>query len=262
VIEGLWLRIAAALVFVPALLGFVYVGGQALALCCLVLTALMLWEYFRLVFGQFQILGFGLGIVIALVVLGELPALQTLPLLMLIALIATLLRPGPLAQSFSKLGLIVLGALYCGGLIPYLALLRREGLSLALMAMVCTWLADTAAYFTGKAIGKHKLYTQVSPGKTIEGVLGGMLGSVTTAFALRALFSILLGTKHVLALGILAGTLGVAGDLCESLLKRGVGAKDSSHLIPGHGGVLDRFDALMFVAPAFYIYATLFLGAP
>jgi phosphatidate cytidylyltransferase len=262
VIEGLWLRIAAALVFVPVLVGLVYVGGQALMLGCLVLSGLMLWEYFRLVFGKFSILGFGLGIAVVLVVLGELPARQTLPVLLLGALIWTLLRPGPIEKTFNKLGLTILGALYCGGLISHLVLLRRSGLGLALMALVCTWLADTAAYFTGKAIGKHKLYPQVSPGKTVEGVVGGMVGAVATAFLIRTLFSLTLETRHVVALGILAGMLSVVGDLCESLLKRGVGAKDSSHLIPGHGGVLDRFDALMFVAPAFYIYATLFLGAP
>ena len=248
----------------PVLFGLVYNGGQALAVACAGLSALMLWEYLRLVLAPgeayFKALGFALGLGVAAATLGWLQNTALLvPGLTLLAFLAFLVRPEPVQRSVTRLALVALGALYCGGLIPYLSLLRDKGQGLALIALLCTWVADTAAYFVGRAIGRRKLYPSVSPGKTVEGALGGLVGSVVVAFAVARLFGVALGPWHVVWLGAIAGTFGVVGDLCESLLKRSVGAKDSSHLIPGHGGVLDRFDAVMFVAPAFYIYVALFV---
>ncbi len=116
------------------------------------------------------------------------------------------------------------------------------------------WICDTAAYHTGIAIGKHKLFPRVSPNKTWEGAAAGFLFAILSALAARYLVLPYLTVGNAVVLGLIVGTLGQVGDLFESLLKRDAGVKDSSNLLPGHGGVLDRFDSLLFVAPAVYIY--------
>ena len=117
----------------------------------------------------------------------------------------------------------------------------------------------TFAYFAGRAFGKHKLYEKVSPKKTWEGFAGGAIGAVASLFITRALFPDAFGhftTLDLLFIGVPAAALAPAGDLAESLLKRNYGVKDSGNTIPGHGGVLDRVDALFFVAPWVLLYAT------
>ena len=118
-----------------------------------------------------------------------------------------------------------------------------------------TWASDTAAFAVGKMMGKVKLCPSISPGKTREGAIGGFVGTLIVAvvFSLIFQFSIL----HALALGIIIGIMAPLGDLAESILKRVSGVKDSGNIIPGHGGVLDRFDSLLFAAPAMYVYLML-----
>lgn len=115
-----------------------------------------------------------------------------------------------------------------------------------------TWASDTFAFFVGKALGRVKLCPSISPGKTREGAIGGFIGTIVVAliFSLIFKFSLL----HALAIGVLIGILAPLGDLVESVLKRVCGVKDSGNIIPGHGGVLDRFDSLLFAAPALYVY--------
>ena len=261
-------RILAAAVFTPAILALIWFGGLGLQISCAVLGMLMLWEYLQLTltrsFGYIQTFAYALGALVLAAMLGWSPPF-TGPLLMPVAtltlLCAVLLRPEPLAASMQRAALALLGVAYSAGLIPYLSRLRDlpDGLGLTLMALLCTWGSDTGAYFAGRAFGRHKLYPLVSPGKTVEGSLGGLMTAVAVALALRAVLHLPLALAHAVALGAIASCFGALGDLCESLLKRSVGAKDSSHLIPGHGGVLDRFDGVMFAVPAFYIYVVLFV---
>ena len=208
--------------------------------------------------------GVGLGTLVAASVLGWTTAAATVltaPMAVLVVFSAVLVRPDPIQQSMTRAGSLLVGALYAGGLIPYLALLRElpSGLALALMALFCTWGGDTGAYFAGRFFGRHKLYPKISPAKTLEGAVGGLAASIGVAFLVRALFGGALSGVQLILIGSLAAVLGIAGDLAESMLKRSVGAKDSSNLIPGHGGVLDRFDAVLFVAPGLYVFATLAL---
>ena len=116
------------------------------------------------------------------------------------------------------------------------------------------WICDSAAYYVGRAIGKHKLFPRVSPNKSWEGAIAGFIFAVLTAIGAKFLFLHFLHLHEAIILGIIVGLFGQLGDLFESLLKRDAGVKDSSHLIPGHGGVLDRFDSLLFVAPIVYLY--------
>lgn len=130
---------------------------------------------------------------------------------------------------------------------------RWGGLTL-LVVLASIWMCDSAAYFAGRAFGKHKLFERVSPKKTWEGAIAGFLAAVA-AFVLGRMFVIpYLSPAEAVVCGVIVGVFGQAGDLFESLLKRDAGVKDSSTLIPGHGGILDRFDSLMFVSPLLYLY--------
>ena len=125
------------------------------------------------------------------------------------------------------------------------------------LAFIGTWSSDTFAYFVGSVLGKHKLCPDISPGKTLEGMLGGLGGSVFFVSLLGWLFKVSL--FHTVTIGLIIGITATLGDLAESLLKRFCGVKDSGELLPGHGGILDRFDSLLFVAPAVYYYVYNFL---
>lgn len=116
------------------------------------------------------------------------------------------------------------------------------------------WMCDTAAYFGGKAMGKHKLFVRVSPNKTWEGAVWGFAIAVVTMLVAQHFFLPYLKFHQAVIIGVIIGTIGQLGDLVESLFKRDAGVKDSSSLIPGHGGVFDRFDSLLFVAPILYLY--------
>jgi phosphatidate cytidylyltransferase len=122
-----------------------------------------------------------------------------------------------------------------------------------------TWATDTGAYLTGVAIGRHKLFPQVSPKKTREGALGGLLAGAFAGWLCAQGFASFLTPLAGTVLGFTGGIVGQLGDLVESLLKRDVGIKDSAELLPGHGGVLDRFDSLLFTVPVFYYYFRFFI---
>jgi phosphatidate cytidylyltransferase len=123
---------------------------------------------------------------------------------------------------------------------------------LAVLASI--WACDTAAYFAGKSLGRRKLLPRVSPNKTWEGAIAGFLAAVGAFFLIGSLTLPYLDVVSTAVCGVMIGTLGQVGDLVESLLKRDAGVKDSSALIPGHGGVLDRFDSLLFVSPVLFLY--------
>lgn len=125
----------------------------------------------------------------------------------------------------------------------------------ALFSFLCTWASDTFAYFTGKAMGRRKLCPQISPGKTVEGCLGGAIGTIVVALVVAYMFNFSL--LHGAILGLLIAIVAPLGDLAESLLKRACNIKDSGSLLPGHGGVLDRFDSILFVAPVVLGYLIL-----
>ena len=152
----------------------------------------------------------------------------------------------------------VTGIVYAGFLTTYLAKLKvidpHHGASTVLIVLIVAWIADTGAYFAGRFLGKAKLYEAVSPKKTWAGAWGGLAGSVAGVIVLKLVYATWLGWIDVFAIAIPGGILGQLGDLSESLLKRSVGVKDSGALLPGHGGILDRIDAVLFIAPYVYGY--------
>lgn len=266
------IRVLAALVFAPALLALIITGGKALAATCFVVSMLLAWEYQRLVFlPQDKILKATLFVAVAVIAGDALGwwshahVVLLAPCLILVPLLCILHKPHPIEQSIQRAGLWLVGVYWCGALLPYLYTLRvrqDDGLCLALMGLFCCWASDTGAYFAGRFFGKRPLYPVISPKKTLEGGIGGLVCAALMAMALRSVLDAPIAYPHAAALGIVGAMAGVLGDLCESLLKRSVGAKDSSQLIPGHGGVFDRFDGVVFCVPVVYIYAMLFVGTP
>jgi len=136
----------------------------------------------------------------------------------------------------------------------------ENGPDLLLLAMLCVTLSDAGAYYAGSAFGAHRLAPVISPKKSWEGVAGGVFGSIVGALIGHFWFFQRLPLAHAVALGIVLCGAGIVGDLAESMLKRSAGVKDSSGLLPGHGGVLDRVDSLLVAAPVLYYYWSLFLA--
>jgi phosphatidate cytidylyltransferase len=159
----------------------------------------------------------------------------------------------------------IAGGLYVGWLSAYMIRLRAlpDGLAWVVLALLVTWVGDSAAYFVGKSIGRHKFWPRLSPRKTWEGIIGGLIGSLLAGALIGYLamqFMGVIGPVNGLVVGLLAAIVGPFGDLAISMMKRQVNAKDSGHIIPGHGGFLDRTDSLLFVITATYYYAIWIAG--
>ncbi len=181
-------------------------------------------------------------------------------------LIAATLRGAPFDKIIASSGATILGVLYIVLLGGHLVAVRmgfEQKLSAHLLSFFFLVLmgADTGAYYTGRSIGKHKLAPNISPGKTWEGVAGGMLAALALATVAHFWFFRELPLKWALPLAAVMMILGVLGDLAESALKRSAGAKDAAKILPGHGGVLDRLDSLLFNAPLIYYFARLYFGS-
>jgi phosphatidate cytidylyltransferase len=149
------------------------------------------------------------------------------------------------------------GILYVGWLLSLLIILRLEaGRDWVFLALLATFGSDTAAYFIGKAFGRHKLAPQISPGKTWEGAIAGVIGGViiSVLFTLNTPLQLPLNYWQAIILGVLISVFGQLGDLAESLLKRNAGVKDSGNLMPGHGGLLDRMDSVVLAGAVVYLY--------
>jgi phosphatidate cytidylyltransferase len=264
--RNLFLRVASAAVLFPLAVWLTVLGGTPFALLAAAGAAVAAGE---LVF-MFGTLGVGevFGIAVAgaiplMAAFGEsgelLPGWSGLALAFatIVLLTVFLFRQEPLEEIPRSVAVVTLSWLYCGVLVASLVGLRlRYGVGWVILAFVTTWANDTAAYFAGHSFGRHRLYERISPKKTWEGFAGGIAGSVAGAVVTRWL---LLGAEltpaGAVVVGLGAAVLGPLGDLAESMIKRAAGVKDSSRIIPGHGGLLDRIDALLFVGPWIYVCA-------
>ncbi len=182
----------------------------------------------------------------------------------LVSLICLLLRRSK-EQAFHDWAWMIVGALYVGWMLSYWLSLRglEDGRNWVYLAMLTTFANDTGAYFVGRARGRHKLAPAISPGKTWEGAIGGLASAVLASIVLATVLkfiSLKLGLSfafrywQIVLLGFLIGLFAQTGDLIESLLKRNMQVKESGSLLPGHGGILDRFDSLIFVGAVVYYY--------
>jgi len=263
--NNLALRVATALVALPVV-GALALWENRLGFAALVflVIGLALSEYAQITLRggsraeRVAAVATGLGFSVALYLRPELGALWTLAVVVVVATVV-LLHPGDIATAGPRLGAAGFGAFYVGGLLTALALLQRDvrhGPFWVFVAVGVTFANDSGGYFAGRAFGRHKLYPLVSPAKTIEGGIGGLVFGLAYLFAARATFFPALTVGDCLAVGLPAAVLGPVGDLAESLIKRSAGVKDSGHSIPGHGGMLDRIDALLFVGAWVYAYAS------
>ena len=265
-------RIISALVALPVVLYLLFAGGWQTALLLSVAAAICTAEYYQMTLRSLSPAAWA-GILGA-AVLPALPifarayrfnafevAFWILISMFFLAWNWHLLR-APDAEAPVRSGHLVTGLVYGAvGMmaVGWLRQLPNDGLRWALVSLVITWCNDTFAYFAGRLFGRHKLYPSVSPNKTWEGFAGGMAGNVAGMFVLRTFYPSFTAQDCV-ALGIAGGIVGPAGDLCESMLKRAYGAKDSGKVMPGHGGLLDRVDALSFNAPLVLLYVRVVHG--
>src|SRR3954464_15200721 len=187
----------------------------------------------------------------------------TLVVLTMATLAAATFRGAPFDTIISSVGATILGVLYIALLGGHLVALRTsfaQPLSAHLLSFFFLVImgSDTGAYYVGRTFGKHKLAPKISPGKTWEGVIGGLLAGLLMATIAHFWFFRAFPLKWMLPLAVVMVVLGIVGDLTESALKRSAGAKDAANLLPGHGGVLDRMDSLLFNAPLIYYFARIY----
>ena len=184
-------------------------------------------------------------------------ALAAITLLFLAFALLFLFRIKDVPVAAREISYATLAFLYIPMLLMHLVMIRQlaYGVQWLLVIMLIVMTNDSAAYYAGSAFGKHRLYPLVSPKKSIEGALGGLVGSIGGTLLARFTFFPQLTLLDALLTAVFIGMIGQAGDLFESLLKRSFGVKDSGSIIPGHGGVLDRLDSIIFAAPATYYYA-------
>lgn len=267
---NLVVRVATALVGAPLILLLLY-KGPPWGFYSLVLPAALVgaWELFNMTHpgDRFsQVLGLVMTAISSLVVWswGTDPrALVTLLVLVpLLGPLLTLVKPGELSSAALRACAMGFGPLFVGVPLTLLALLRRDlgsaGPGFVVVTIMFAWLGDTGGYFGGRFFGKHKLYPAVSPKKTVEGAIGGLMGSVLGAVLAGVWFLPSLPLAHGVPLALVAGALGQAGDLGESLIKRSTGVKDSGAIVPGHGGILDRVDALIVTSSVTFLYVIWF----
>jgi phosphatidate cytidylyltransferase len=265
--SSFWSRIVIALVLLPLVIGVAYLGGWWLFGLALIGGVIALHELYTLARALRPLLLAGyLGFVLAL--LGaELGGAVWMTGGMMLTLLFSFLSFGlshERPSATGSFGITVLGVAWVGGGLGFLLLLRdipSHGFWAVIAVMFTVFAADTAAYFVGRAVGRHRLAPVISPGKTWEGLVAGIVAGVLAAFLIlykdRETF---LSIPETLALGAAVVIASVCGDLFESAVKRDLSVKDSGRLLGGHGGMLDRLDALLWAGPAAF-YVVLAFGA-
>ncbi len=261
-------RLATAAVALPALwLFIVYAPAWSFATFILIVTAIGLMEYFAMAFPEHmpeRIAGTIFGLLVAGGVATRDPNLwgAGMSVTVILGLAFTLARNGDLEGAVRRVGLQILGVLYVGFFMPHVTLMREmpggDGWRWVLLTIAAVFGSDSGGYFAGRAFGRHLLLPEVSPKKTVEGALGALVGAVLGALLMRMLVHPTLELGSVSILALVLSVLAQFGDLCESALKRAFGAKDSGWIIPGHGGILDRLDSLLFPFVFTYYYAAMF----
>lgn len=263
-------RIAVAAAAIPLILWICYQGGTWLFSMVVLLAVLGLTEFLireglkpnGILFwlAQFSVLLMLLDSGLYIRLPGEIAVVTLLFLISGMILAIGKRPPGELYQRHLRL---IWGVVYIGSLYPFVYLLGEKldgkliavnGGDFLLFLFALLWVGDTAAMGFGSWLGKHRLAPAVSPNKTFEGFVGGLMGAVVVSIGLYFWKFQAVGLGHIIAIGLLCSLFGQLGDLVESMWKRSLGIKDSSSLIPGHGGILDRFDSLLFAAPVMYLY--------
>ena len=262
-------RLLTAVVALPLLIALIVKGGATLfAALILIVTFIGLVEFYRMALPDRKaesLTAAALGAPVVLLPLFDKSLLlPVLTALVLVAALTLLFRFRDISQATREWATLAAGFLYVPLLLSQLILLRAEpsGQLWILLLLLIVMSGDSAAYYVGTAFGKNRLYPAVSPKKSIEGSLGGLAGSLVGAFLAKSTFFPGLTAVDCIATALVLVVIGQLGDLFESLLKRSCGVKDSGTIIPGHGGILDRLDSILFAAPVAWWYAHyIFTGA-
>jgi phosphatidate cytidylyltransferase len=274
-------RVLFAVVAIPIVLALVWLGRLPFALLLAVAAGLGAWEYARMVRAAggapldtaTVVLAAALPIVVHLASTGAfVPSLPAVALLVPLLLTVALFGQGVSGGGVTGVGATLFGAWYTGGMLAFAYALRHSrftigdlsGTLLVALPLILTWVNDAGAYFVGRAVGGRKLMPSVSPGKTVAGAVGGLLTTIAVtvlyvSFVLGPYTSLGMTLVAMILFGTVISVAAQVGDLAESMLKRQAGVKDSSALIPGHGGVLDRVDSLLFVFPVAFVLFDLML---
>lgn len=270
--SNLFVRVATAVVVVPLLLALMFLA-PAWGWYCLVAFACFVGatELFGMTHPGDKIAQI-LGALMTVAVSAALYFATTEPQVLIAVMCAVpilgvllpLWRLGEIPSAGLRIMANVAGPFYVGALLTTIALLHRDqgelGPRYVLMTLTFAWLGDTGGYFFGRFLGKTKLYEAVSPKKTRAGFVGSLVGSTLGALIAHFWYLPSIPLHHVVPLALVAGGLGQLGDLVESLLKRSTGIKDSGWIVPGHGGLLDRIDALLIVSPIVWAYTVFVAG--
>ena len=277
-------RTLFAVIAAPASIAVVYFGDWALAIMLSILAALAAWELFRIAreTGALPLepAGIALAALVPLAIHAQRLGLYTLSLTVIVAIVlllfaSTIWLRGPQGKPLASVSITTFGILYAS-LFSYVYALRyhdyavgaRAGTALVVLPVILTWATDIGAYMFGRTFGRKKLIPSISPGKTVEGAVGGLGVTIVVCllyvrFILMPYAQLGLTIQGAVLFAIVVSVAAQTGDLAESLLKREAGIKDSSRIIPGHGGILDRFDSLLFVMPvAFLMLGRLLLPIP
>ena len=259
----------SGIVLAPSVVFLVY-WNQILCVVLICIVAVLLsFEYYQLTekigtSADLKFIGSGLNLLFCLSAWIKIDMGPTIFLVVLLAVVIQIIRQSS-TTAFLSIATIVFGTMYIGWAFgSHLIRLRQltmakatgqVGVYLIFFLLAVVWLGDTGAYTFGKLFGKHKLIPSISPGKTVEGSIGGLLSGMLGGIVVKLLWlDGVLGWMHFIILAIILGVVGQIGDLSESLLKRNAGVKDAGNLIPGHGGFFDRCDSLVLAAPVLYYY--------
>jgi phosphatidate cytidylyltransferase len=259
-------RIVVALLSIPVLLGLSYWGKIPFLIFILLIGTFSFYEFAEMVKNKDANINKLLGILfVSLLILNAYfksinSQLLVLSEIIIIFLVELFRNKGSAIQN---IGSTLLGLFYIGLFSSTIIMIREiysetlhynNGGLLIISVFITLWVTDSAAYFLGSAFGKHKLFPRVSPNKSWEGAIAGFVFAMIAMVVLQTFLLTFLQLSDAIVLGIIVGLFGQIGDLIESLLKRDAGVKDSSNIIPGHGGIFDRFDSLIFSSPFIFIY--------
>lgn len=260
------LRILTALVGIPLLLGTAYLGGWYFGVVVLVVALVGQHELYGMMeaggLRPHRAVGLVMGGLVAVYPLVAL-APPLVAALFFSYLAYTTFFDDEERKPLPNLASTVFGVVYPSAMLAALLALREArgptvdsaaAFWLTLGTFVLIWLTDTGAYYVGRAVGRRPLAPRISPNKTWEGALGGAAGALVGAGILKGTLLSFLAWPHLLAMALICGVLSQLGDLAESRFKRSVGVKDAGQFLPGHGGILDRFDALLLAVPLVYLY--------
>lgn len=249
-------RIAVATILLPILYLYIMYLSSAYFIFFLISTTIIaLSEFYTMyqVTGILRYAGLFFGILIICISYISKDLLLNVIILSVMALAATrlLFKRNP-KSSLSDTSIPVFGLFYVPSLLTFQAYIREIGPEWIILLYATVWAADTMAYYIGTLIGKKKLYVEVSPNKTVAGAVGSLTGGVLGVTAIKATLIPMLSLTSIIIIGIMIGAISVLGDLVESMFKRDAGVKDSGIIIPGHGGVLDKIDGVLFAGPILF----------